>query len=59
MPEEGLISERTPTHAREIRDHIGGRLRSYFAATQQMPLPAELADLIQQLSQETAEQHQE
>jgi hypothetical protein len=56
---KGLNSARTQTCGREMRTLIGGRLRSYFAGTQQIPLPAELADLIEQLSQVTTELDQE
>jgi hypothetical protein len=52
---KGLNSTRIPACGREIRAHVDGPLRSYFAATQQIPLPAELADLIEQLSGETTE----
>jgi hypothetical protein len=58
-PAKGLNSARTETCGREIRAHIGERLRSYFAGTQQISLPVELADLIGQLSQETTELDQE
>jgi hypothetical protein len=56
---KGSNSMRTGTYGREIRAHIGGRLRSYFAGTQQISLPVELADLIEQISQETTELDQE
>jgi hypothetical protein len=46
---KGVNSARSPACGREIRAHVDGPLRSYFSATQQIPLPAELADLIEQL----------
>jgi hypothetical protein len=58
-PAKGLKSARTQTCGRVIRAYIGGPLRSYFAAKQQMPFPAELSDLIEQLSQETTDLDQE
>ena len=37
--------------SRHIRAHLGDRLRAYYLAMQQVPLPDRLADRIKQLAQ--------
>lgn len=38
--------------SRQIRAHLGDRLRAYYNAMQRIPLPDRLADLIKQLAQQ-------
>jgi hypothetical protein len=37
-------------YSRQIRAHLGDGLGAYYAATQKLPLPDRLADLIEQLA---------
>ena len=43
----------------QIRAHLGERLRAYYNAMQQLPLPDRLADLIKQLAQLMDEENRE
>jgi hypothetical protein len=57
MPEAGtgLGTARSATSSREIRAHLGKRLRSYHNATQQIALPERMAELVDLLAKQAEE----
>ena len=51
MLNKGVAASQIATCSREIREHLGARLRTYYNDTQDIPVSERLATLIERLAE--------